>query len=275
MRHDAKLWNDLLWISGGLLELSKCSYHHIRFDFYTDGNATPSLGPIGPPITIPDNQTNAKIIIPSKSVTNPPKTLGHYKAPAENAATQLSILKTKSNKLGKQVATGPFDSRDACIFYQSIYMKSMGYILPQSFFTKAQLKSIQTAAMSAIIAKCGYTRKTKTEVTYGPTILAGVGFDGLYRVQGIGQIMLFLKFWRTDCQTNRLLRVVMAWAQLSAGTSQPILTNTTAALPHLKVRWLHSLRDFLKEIDAEIEIDHNQVPQIQRQYDMSILWTKY
>jgi hypothetical protein len=37
------------------------------------------------------------------------------------------------------------------------------------------------------------------------------------------------------------------------------------------VRWLHSLRDFLKEINAEIEIDHDQVPQIQRQYDDHIM----
>jgi hypothetical protein len=88
-----------------LLELSKCSYRHIHFDFDPDGNATPRLGPVGPPITIPDNQTNATIIILSKSVANPHKTLGHYKAPRGNSATQLSVLKTKSNKLGKQVAT--------------------------------------------------------------------------------------------------------------------------------------------------------------------------
>ncbi len=41
MQHDAKLWNDLLWISGGLLELDKCSYHHLHFDFNADGNASP------------------------------------------------------------------------------------------------------------------------------------------------------------------------------------------------------------------------------------------
>ena len=128
--------------------------------------------------------------------------------------------------------------------------------------------------MSSIIAKCGYNRKTKTEVIYGPTILAGAGFIGLSTIQGTGQIMLFLKFWRTDCQTSRLLRVALAWAQLSTGTSQPILTDTTTDLPHLKVRWLHSLRDFLQEIDAEIEIDHDQVPQTSDN-STSTLWTKF
>jgi hypothetical protein len=30
MQYDAQLWSDLLWISGGLLELPKCSYHHLH-----------------------------------------------------------------------------------------------------------------------------------------------------------------------------------------------------------------------------------------------------
>ena len=29
--HDCQLWNDLLWSSGGALELPKCSYHAIQF----------------------------------------------------------------------------------------------------------------------------------------------------------------------------------------------------------------------------------------------------
>jgi hypothetical protein len=41
----------------------------------------------------------------------------------------------------------------------------MGYVvLPQSCFTHQQLKTIQTAAMSTIIAKCGFNRKTRSEV---------------------------------------------------------------------------------------------------------------
>jgi hypothetical protein len=29
MQHDGQLWNDILWSSGGDLNLDKCSYHHI------------------------------------------------------------------------------------------------------------------------------------------------------------------------------------------------------------------------------------------------------
>jgi hypothetical protein len=65
------------------------------------------------------------------------RTFGHYKAPAGNSAKQLRILKEKSNKLGQQVSTGPFDWNGSWTFYRSIYQKAMGYVLPQSFFMKA------------------------------------------------------------------------------------------------------------------------------------------
>jgi hypothetical protein len=110
--YDAKLWNGLLWISGGLLELDKCSYHHIHFDFDVDGNASLRLGHLDPPITIPDNQSQAQIQIQSKSVLSPHKTLGHYRAPAGTGAAQLGILKKKSNTLGQQVSTGPSSKHD-------------------------------------------------------------------------------------------------------------------------------------------------------------------
>eukprot|EP00957_Ditylum_brightwellii_P077964 5926326-Ditylum_brightwellii.AAC.1 len=36
IQHDAQLWLDLLWISGSLLELDKCSYHCIYYLFLED-----------------------------------------------------------------------------------------------------------------------------------------------------------------------------------------------------------------------------------------------
>jgi hypothetical protein len=77
MRTDAQVWSDLLWISGGLLELPKCSYHHVHFDFSPDGKPAMRLGLVAPQINITDNSTGESIPITSKSAYNPHKTLGH------------------------------------------------------------------------------------------------------------------------------------------------------------------------------------------------------
>jgi hypothetical protein len=38
LQQDAQLWHDLLWCSGGMLEISKCSYHFLYFEFDAAGN---------------------------------------------------------------------------------------------------------------------------------------------------------------------------------------------------------------------------------------------
>jgi hypothetical protein len=91
MQHDAQLWHDLLWCSGGMLELPKCSYHFLYFDFEKDGTPIPRGNQVGPSLTI-QSPTNQPVSIPSKSVYNPHKTLGHYKAPAGTGKTQIQKL---------------------------------------------------------------------------------------------------------------------------------------------------------------------------------------
>ena len=51
MAHDAQLWNDLLHVSGGLLEVTKCSYHIIYFSFRPNGLPYMQSGLQGPPLT--------------------------------------------------------------------------------------------------------------------------------------------------------------------------------------------------------------------------------
>ena len=65
MQLDAQLWNDLLWLSGGLLELSKCSFHHIHFDFAPDGTPMMRSGTFGAPLEVNDELTGAPVTIPA------------------------------------------------------------------------------------------------------------------------------------------------------------------------------------------------------------------
>ena len=47
-QHNTQLWNDLLFTSGGKLELSKCSYHVLRFTFEADGTPLVATEPTSP-----------------------------------------------------------------------------------------------------------------------------------------------------------------------------------------------------------------------------------
>ena len=63
MEQDVQLWHDLLWCSWGKLELSKCGYHVIHYDFDASGGETIML----------NNEHREEIPINAK--------LGYYKSP--------------------------------------------------------------------------------------------------------------------------------------------------------------------------------------------------
>jgi hypothetical protein len=271
MQIDAQLWSDLLWISGGLLELGKCSFHQLHFDFAPDGAPIIRAGIYGTPLQVHDALTDRQVTIPAKSVYTPHKTLGHQKAPAGVNLTQRQVLQTNSDMYARLVATSPFNRTDSWFFYTAIYLKSLGYVLSGCFFEEKVLLSLQNAALRAFLAKCGYNRNTQRTIVFAPIRYGGCGFLSLYLIQGEGQILTFLKHWRTNTDAGNLLRIAVAWTQLHIGTSACFLMDTQTPLPHLPGRWLRSLRSFLNRIDASLELDSYFLPPPQRQRDVYIM----
>jgi hypothetical protein len=84
MHEDAQLRNDLLWASGGALELPKCMYHVIDYAFTPDGAPILSGGQVGGDIILQTGDQSRCQKIPFKSAHCSHKTLGHYKEPSGN-----------------------------------------------------------------------------------------------------------------------------------------------------------------------------------------------
>jgi hypothetical protein len=202
MKLDAQLWSDLLWLSGGLLELGKCSFHQVHFDFAPDGTPLMRAGTFGDPLQVHDESTDKLVTIPAKSVYTPHKTLGHYKAPTGDNKTQYRILLTNSDGFAKLIATSPCNRMDSWFFYTAIYLKSLGYVLADCFFTEKELAKVQSAALRSFLAKCGYNRNTHRAIVFAPISHGGCGFLSLFLLQGEGQVLAFLKNWRTDTESS-------------------------------------------------------------------------
>eukprot|EP00957_Ditylum_brightwellii_P204366 15338884-Ditylum_brightwellii.AAC.1 len=155
MKRDSQLWDMLLWLTGGLLELQKCSYHTIHFNFKSDG--TPQLQTLPPtyPLLIKHAHQNEHVTIKYKLVYNPHKTLGHYKAPAGTGQVQGGILAEKAEKYARKVLKSALTKYEAWVFYTSCYLKSIGYVLGQTFFSKHVLETINHPAICTFSSKCG------------------------------------------------------------------------------------------------------------------------
>ncbi|KAI2502417.1 hypothetical protein MHU86_12074 [Fragilaria crotonensis] len=175
-QHNASQWSSLLHATGGALELSKCSYHVMYWKFSMQG--APVLSNIKseiPPLQVSDPLTDNIQVLEFLPPSVAHKTLGHYKEPVGIQKTQFRQLKEKSDRITEFLWSTHFTREEAWTYYRSCYVPAVTYPLTSSFLSSSQLTSIQTKAMAIIAAKCGFNRKTKKEVLYGPHDLGGAG----------------------------------------------------------------------------------------------------
>ena len=75
--------------------------------------------------------------------------------------------------------------------------------------------------------------------------------------RGIAQIYSLMTSLRAEGVPRKLTLITLAWAQLLAGTQQPVLSHVTHALPHLApMKWIPSIQDFLRTIGGRIEVEN-------------------
>jgi hypothetical protein len=99
LNDNAQLWADLLGVTGGELELSKCSYHVLAWQFNVTGAptlVTDSSRFKGVSVKDPVSGETQELDYLFPYVAH--KTLGHYKDPAGTQREQYRQLKTKSDK---------------------------------------------------------------------------------------------------------------------------------------------------------------------------------
>ena len=68
--------------------------------------------------------------------------------------------------------------------------------------------------------------------------------------------------------------ITLAWAQLSAGTQQPVLSNVTNTFPHIApMKWIPSIQELLHSIGGRMEVENLPATPLQREYDQFLINT--
>ena len=74
---------------------------------------------------------------------------------------------------------------------------------------------------------------------------------------------------RPEGVPRKLALITLAWAQLLAGTQQPVLFNVMDALPHIALmKWIPSIRKFLlHSIGGRMEVENLPATPLQHEHD--------
>ena len=256
LQDDAQHWERLLFISGGKLELNKCFFYALIWQFDTD--ETPTLTPkdqIPHQLMITQGNDNEPTEIIQKDCSEPHKTLGVMKAPNRSQNGEIQRLLTKCNDHAKAILSNSVTSSDSIIAYRVYHLTSIGYSLSTTYIAEADLKTVQGRAISAFLATSGFNRNMERRLVFSPRNHGGIGMVPLILLQGQQGIKRRHILHQTEL--GREIVIDLAWIQQEAGTSQPILENTHIDLDYIEDGWILGIRRFLQLVSAAIKLINN------------------
>jgi hypothetical protein len=171
-------WEILLAEKGEKLELSKCFYYILCWEFDEEGTgkhmSKDELENAGVPISIQETGEEDRTTIKHLNCATAHKTLGLQKTIKGNQDKQLEQLSEKSEEISQAIATSSVTRIQATTSWNSIYIPAVAYPLVATHFQEKDLNRIENKALMAFLPKIGYNRHTPRAVVYGPEECGGM-----------------------------------------------------------------------------------------------------
>ena len=195
-------WEILLAATGGKLELTKCFYYILCWDFDEEGvprqMTKQELEQEGVSISIQESGENGKTVINHLDCNTAHRTLGLQKNPIGNQDKQLEHISEKSDDIAHAIATSSVNRTQALTSWTSMYIPAVAYPLVATHFQEKDLNKIENKALMSFLPKIGYNRNTPRVVVYGPTECGGIGIKNLFVDQSVEQINAYIQHTRLD-----------------------------------------------------------------------------
>jgi hypothetical protein len=270
MTHDAQLWHDILWTSGGALKLTKCQYHLMQWNSTLSGTPILDTGSSDTPIDL-ISPIGKQLRIKQLGCGQSYKTLGAFVEALQHQRTQYRSLLKKARIHTCLLATSSCRFNHAWIYYFSVFIRSVGYALLVCHLSRKQLNTIQRSMTPVLLAKMGLCQNISQTLCFVSSYYGGLDLRDLYILQGTGQLEFIIRHLRSPGMTGSLLSIVLGWFQFVAGVSYCVITHPHITIPHLEGNWLSSVRSFLEFIHGSLEFSDPQSHPLQRDGDLYLM----
>ena len=230
----AQWWEQLLSATGGKLELPKCFYYTITWQFTEEGVPfLPTTKDENYDIQILSSDANIPVSIEEKTPHESHKTLGVMENPSGKYDDEYRYLQQKSQTWRESINNQHLTRQEIQLFYQSFYLPSIRYHLTINTFTRDQLEKIQHPVVQTILQRMGYNSNMPKDVIYGDTTAGGLGYTHLFAMQGQQKLKLIFQAYRSLTPHTTITHITLQWAQHLSGLTYSIFEHPEIPIPQL------------------------------------------
>ena len=267
----SQLWEQLLYISGGRLELSKCFWVPINWKWV---NGKPTMKSTrsysGKQLYLIESETNDEVLIPRVSGREAIKRLGIRTNCAASWAAEYKIWSEFSKSFGTRIRNARLGRIAGYHAYHAMWMSKFRYSAPVIGLTIKQLQQIKRGIVGPSLAASGICSKMPRAVVFGPSEFGGMEWDNPTTVSLYEKLKILIGSIRLQDTVGKILNIQLSWLQIFSGISTPLL-EYNKPLDYLPPGWLVHLHSLLVDTNIQVEITGLWTPTAQRIDDKVIM----
>ncbi|KAI2497541.1 hypothetical protein MHU86_16944 [Fragilaria crotonensis] len=241
----AQTWEQLLHFSGGALNLNKCSWYVMFWDWRQGRPHLREIDINDPKIRLSQGLNNHhKVVIRRQPLSTSSRILGVHQTPLGDFSDHITVLKKKADQYASHLRSPRLTLTDIKVFHRSVYSPAMRYSLPALAVDEEELERVQSKIIPTIVQRMGFSSKMSTAIRYGPTSMGGLNLMDLRTECGIEMIKYFRHEVYGNTKVGQLLLLQVQASQLESGLPVNLLEEPTVHNPYLTPTWILSMRQF-------------------------------
>ncbi|KAI2498313.1 hypothetical protein MHU86_16183 [Fragilaria crotonensis] len=221
LQNVAQTWEHLLYLSGGKLNLSKCSWYVMYWEWDKGRPKLREITPADPTIRLHHGSQESTTVIRRTSVDESTRMLGVYLNPMGDFGHHIKILRQKADGYASRLSASRLTAQDIRIFHRSIYVPAMRYSLAALSVDEEALSGVQTNILKVMLQKMHVSGNLPTSIRHGPIEMGGLGMYDLRTEAGIEAIKFLRNSVYTDSEAGNLIRINLQYSQLESGIDTP------------------------------------------------------
>jgi hypothetical protein len=268
----AQTWEQLLHFSGGSLNLKKCSWYVLFWEWKQGRPCLREMEPGDPGIELyQGSQSSRKVSIRQQHHTTSSRILGVHQTPMGDFSDHIRVLKKKADQYAGYLRSPRLTTSDVRVFHRSIYSPAMRYSLPAIAVDEEELNSIQSKILPTIVQRMGMSSKLPTAIRHGPKSMGGLDLIDLRTECGIEMIKYFRHEVYANTNAGQLLLLQLQASQLESGLPIRLLEEPHIHIPYLTPTWILSMRQFMSNHNIRITLTDNFNLELQGRNDQYIM----
>jgi hypothetical protein len=267
----AQKWEKLLHYSGGALNLTKCSWYVMYWDWKQGRPILRETFDNNPGINLTQGQHQRTYPIVCQALSKPTRILGVYQTPIGDFSHHIKVMKDKADKYAGYLKSPRLTPANIRVFHKTIYTPAMKYSLPALAVDEEELSCIQSRIIPSIVNRLGFSSKLPTAVRFGPISMGGLGLTDLCTESGIEMIKFFRHEVHGQTPVGKLLLIQVQASQLESGIIQDLLEEPCLFIPYLTANWVLSMRQYMSNHNVSIMLTQSLRIPLKGQHDQHIM----